>query len=300
MVDARVAQDRAADILTKYRQRVEPARKHNLKAPADVPARRAEAQHYSVMSGGKRLRPALVLAACELCGGSAEQALPGGAAVECVHAFSLVHDDLPALDDDDLRRGRATVHKVYGEAMALLAGDALLTRAFEILTEYVEAADVSSRLCGELAAAVGWRGMIAGQVADGEGQNRLPDRELVDYIHRYKTGRLICCACRMGALSAGADARSLAAVSRFGEHLGLAFQITDDLLDATGSAEQVGKRTGKDAEAGKQTYPQIVGIDGSRSAAERETASAVAALEPMGSRAEPLARLARFVLSRVS
>jgi len=300
MVDARVAQDRAADILAKYRQLIEPALEHYLQAPADVPARLAEAMRYSVMSGGKRLRPALVLAACELCGGSAEQALPGAVAVECVHAFSLVHDDLPALDDDDLRRGRATVHKVYGEAMALLAGDALLTRAFEILTEHVGAADVSSRLCGELAAAVGWRGMIAGQVADWEGQQRPADRELVEYIHRYKTGRLIRCACRMGALSAGADARSLAAVSRFGEHLGLAFQITDDLLDATGSAEQVGKRTGKDAEAGKQTYPQIVGIDGSRSAAERETASAVAALEPMGSRAEPLARLARFVLGRAS
>jgi len=300
MAETRAVQDRAADILAKCRQLVEPALEHYLRPPADVPGRLAEAMRYSVMSGGKRLRPALVLSACELCGGSAEQALPAAAAVECVHAFSLVHDDLPALDDDDLRRGRATVHKVYGEAMALLAGDALLTRAFEILTAHVEAADVSSRLCGELAAAVGWQGMIAGQVADWEGQHRAPARELVDYIHRYKTGRLIRCACRMGALSAGADARSLSAVSRFGEHLGLAFQITDDLLDATGSAEQVGKRTGKDADAGKQTYPQIVGINGSYSAAEREIGLAVAALEPMGRRAEPLSRLAGFVVGRAS
>jgi len=298
MAETDVVATRVAERLALRQEQVEPAMKLYLRGTADVPESLGEAMRYSVFGGGKRIRPAILLAACELCGGSAEDALAAGAAIECVHAFSLVHDDLPCMDDDDLRRGRATTHKAYGEAMALLAGDALLALAFGIIVQGYGHKPVAAKLCGELHEATGWQGMIAGQVADLQGEDQSPTRELVDYIHEYKTGRLIRCACRMGAIVAGVDGERLAALGRYGKHLGLAFQITDDLLDATATAEQVGKRTGKDAAAGKQTYPQVLGLAGSRQAASHQIAEAINALEPFGSAAEELTDLARYILDR--
>jgi geranylgeranyl diphosphate synthase type II len=253
---------------------------------------------YSVLSGGKRLRPVLVLASCQICGGDPETALPGAAAIECVHAFSLIHDDLPIMDDDDFRRGQPTVHKVYGDAIALLAGDALLALAFDIITDGYPTSPISSKLCAELADAVGWRGMIGGQAADLLGERQPVQRDLVEYIHRHKTGRLIRCACRMGAIVAEAGQEDLLALTRYGENLGLAFQITDDLLDVTATEEQTGKRTGKDAQAGKQTYPRAVGVKESRRQAEKTILRAIEALEPIGEEADQMIDIAHAVLRR--
>lgn len=297
---ARTQEVTAADCLSRCRPLVEAELQRHLSDLSEAPEQLAEAMRYSVFSGGKRFRPALVLGSCRLCGGRIERALPAAAAVECVHAFSLVHDDLPIMDDDDLRRGRPTVHKVFGDAIALLAGDALLAIAFEIIAHHTEPAAVSSRLCAELAGAVGWRGMIGGQVADLLGQQRQVDPELVEYIHRHKTGQLIKCACRMGGIVAEADQPAMQALTTYGEHLGLAFQITDDLLDVTATAEQTGKKTGKDAEAGKQTYPQAVGIKRSRQKAEQAVRTAVQAIEPLGEAAGEMIELARAVLRRQS
>jgi geranylgeranyl diphosphate synthase type II len=298
MVDVKVEGTDAASRLARRARMVELALEPWLQAGPDVPRQLAEAMRYSLFSGGKRFRPALVLAACEVCGGAVERALPAAAAIECVHTFALIHDDLPVMDDDDLRRGQPTAHKVFGEAIALLAGDALLALAFGILSTQVRDAAVSSRLCAELAEAVGWEGMIGGQAADWLGQGEPVGQERVEHIHQRKTGRLIRCACRMGAVAAAADNTMMEALSRYGEHLGLAFQIVDDVLDATGSAAQTGKRTGKDLAAGKQTYPRAVGIEASRAAAQREAEAAIGALEAMGPQAEELRGLARLVVHR--
>jgi geranylgeranyl diphosphate synthase type II len=258
--------------------------------------RLAEAMRYSLEAGGKRLRPALVLWCGEACGGDQRTAMSAAVAVECVHTFSLIHDDLPALDDDDLRRGRPTCHKQYGEAIAILAGDALLALAFEVLGGEVADPAVARAMTRELAAAAGWQGMIGGEAADIEGQSMTPDASLVARIHAAKTARLIEASCRLGALAAKASESQLAALARYGHELGLAFQATDDLLDVTASSDQIGKRTGKDAAAGKQTYPRAVGMEETRRIAREATDRAVAALRPLGG--ARLAALARFVLER--
>ena len=253
---------------------------------------------YSALAPGKRFRPYLVAASCRLCGGTDGLALPVAAAMECVHAFSLVHDDLPAMDDDDLRRGRPTCHKVFGEAMAILAGDALLALAFEILVTRTAPSTDRAGLVRILAEATGRNGMIGGQAADILGERLPPSLQRVRQIHAGKTAALISASCRMGAVAAGADAAAIEALGRYGRHVGMAFQIADDLLDLTSTPQQLGKATAKDAEAHKQTYPAVVGMESARLAAVEETAKAIEALKPFGAAADNLRSLARFVIER--
>ena len=267
-----------------------------LKSGAPPHSRLAESVEYSLGQGGKRLRPILVLEACGVCGGSEERAVAAALAVECVHTFSLVHDDLPAMDDDDLRRGVATNHKVFGEAVAVLAGDWLLGHAFELLSgDRVEAG-----IRGPLAAALarGTLGMISGQGADIDSEGLPPEVSRVEYIHAHKTAALTEACCVMGARCASGGDEAVESMGRYGRHLGFAFQIADDLLDRTSTAAVLGKRAGKDAGAAKQTYPAACGVDESRARAKREIDEALDALRDFGAAADNLRGLARFVIAR--
>ena len=246
-----------------------------LELDADCPADLREAMSYSLMAGGKRLRPCLVLLACEACGGTVERALPAACAIEMVHTYSLIHDDLPAMDDDDLRRGRPTNHKMFGEATAILAGDALLTRAFEVLARDVHPAEVAAQCCTDLAAAAGPSGMVGGQSADLAAEHaKSTTLEQLEAIHRRKTGRLITSALTMGARIALANEQTRENLQNYGICIGLAFQITDDLLDLTGDQEKMGKALQKDATHGKLTYPALMGVEASRQLAEKLVESA--------------------------
>jgi geranylgeranyl diphosphate synthase type II len=263
-----------------------------------LPGNLRAALRYSLLGGGKRVRPRLALLAARAVGGELEAALPAAGAIELVHTFSLVHDDLPAMDDDDLRRGRPTLHKHAGEAMAILAGDAMLALAFELLCDELASPATAAQLCRELAVAT--NDMIAGQVYD-----TLPDfppglstKEQLETIHRHKTLALIRCAARMGAISGGASADALAAVTRYAEAIGLMFQIVDDILDVTQTTEHLGKRAHKDADQGKLTYPGHLGLEGSRREVERLDAEARAALAPLGAPAAPLVQLAHDLAVR--
>jgi len=287
-----------------------------LAADADVPPRLAEAMAYSALAPGKRVRPYVVCRAHALCGGMdprkttagrdvgrRDQAwsvavLPIAAAIECVHAFSLIHDDLPAMDDDDLRRGRPTNHVKFGEAMAILAGDALLALAFELVARDAPDGSDVRRMTLELARGAGWAGMIGGQAADVLAETEPPDAAIVDYIHTRKTARLFQASARLGSIAAAAPDATIDALGRYGLQLGRAFQIADDLLDVTASSEQIGKATGKDASAGKQTYPRCVSIAETRRLAARAAADAIAALDEFGPAADDLRALARFVVDR--
>ncbi len=262
--------------------------------PPELPA----AMRYSALAPGKRLRPYLVTRCCELVGGETGTVWPVAAAVECVHAFSLIHDDLPAMDDDDLRRGQPTCHRKFDEATAILAGDALVVLAFELLTREVADRDVASRLVLELASGTGWAGMIGGQAADVHGQSKPPSLEQVKYIHAHKTARLFETACRLGAIAGHADAGKLASAGRYGQMVGRAFQIADDLLDVTAGPTALGKDVGKDAMAGKQTFPRCVGVEGSRAAARNAVETAIAALGVFGPEADDLRELAEYVVDR--
>lgn len=263
-----------------------------------LPTNLAEAGRYGVLGGGKRLRPALVLMTCRCVGGTIEQALPAAGALELVHCFSLIHDDLPALDNDLLRRNRPTLHVHAGEAMAILAGDLTLTMAFAELAKTDLPASKRVALVKELAQST--TDMVAGQVYDTLGG--LPeDRsaiEQVQLVHQNKTGALIRCACRMGGICGDADADTMQALSNYGDSMGLMFQIVDDLIDVTQSAEHVGKATGKDAELGKLTYPEILGVDACHEQVERLLAEAIEAISPLGQAADDLAALARFMAIR--
>jgi geranylgeranyl diphosphate synthase type II len=266
-----------------------------------TPDRLREAILYSLLAGGKRLRPTLVLecfraAAPAPTEAQSRAALAAAGAIELIHTFSLVHDDLPAMDDDDLRRGRPTNHKVYGEAMAILAGDAMTTLAFEFLAR--EAGPLAPALIVELAHASGPAGMIGGQVLDIDGENKSLTLAQLQHLHRLKTGALLRCSCRMGVIAANGSEAQLAAATAYGQHLGLAFQIVDDLLDVTSTPEQMGKATNKDKDKGKNTYPTLLGLDASRQQAEQELAAALDALNPFGTAAEGLKNLAKFVVQR--
>jgi geranylgeranyl diphosphate synthase type II len=266
-----------------------------------APPRLLDAIEYSLMAGGKRLRPALVLETARACGARADNpsALAAAGAIELIHTFSLVHDDLPAMDDDDLRRGRPTNHKVFGEAMAILAGDAMVTMAFEVIAEDADASVVPA-LIRELASASGPVGMIGGQVLDIDGENVSLSLDELRRLHAMKTGALLTSACRMGAIAAGASADRLEAVTAFGRHLGLAFQIVDDLLDVTSTPEQMGKATGKDAGKGKNTYPSLMGLEASRREADGQLRAGLASIETLGGKGMGLQQLARFVVERSS
>lgn len=267
----------------------------------DAPAQLMEAIAYSFSAGGKRLRPALVGECCRACGGTSDaarkSARAAALAMELIHTFSLVHDDLPAMDDDDLRRGRPTSHKVFGEAMAILAGDAMTTMAFEVIVVDAQPR-VAGALVRELAHNAGPQGMIGGQVLDMEGEGKQLQLSELQHLHRMKTGALLTASCRMGAIAAGADERQLEAVTEYGRHLGLAFQIIDDVLDVTGTPEQMGKATGKDAEKGKNTYPTLLGLEESRREATKQLQAALASADLLGDRGAGLKALARFVVER--
>lgn len=277
---------------------VDAALENYLRPASDVPERLREAILYSIRAGGKRLRPALVVMVCQACGGTTEQALPAASAVEMIHTFSLIHDDLPAMDDDDLRRGRPTNHKIFGEGMAVLAGDALVTYAFETIARQVEDAKKVRRLVVELAGGAGATGMIGGQVVDILHENRSGDLETVKYIHTHKTARLFATACRMGAISANAGDDLVEAVGTFGLKLGQAFQIVDDLLDVLSSPQTLGKNTQKDRHAGKLTYPALIGTDASQQQASELMDQARTALQPLGSAGDALLQLTDYIAQR--
>jgi len=266
--------------------------------PSDPHSRLPAAVQYSVQAGGKRLRPILVLETCRVCGARSKPALPAALAMEFVHTFSLIHDDLPAMDNDDLRRGQPTNHRVFGDGLAVLAGDWLLAHAFSLLASNRIAREAVPALVSALAA--GTLDMIKGQSADLAGEDQDPDGQLTRYIHQNKTAALIETCCRLGATCAGAPGDAVAALARYGRHLGLAFQITDDLLDATGTTESMGKLVGKDAGAGKQTYLAAFGLEQSRAQARREAESALRVLDSFGGGADRLRDLARYVLGRGS
>lgn len=263
------------------------------------PATIHAAMRYSVFAGGKRLRPVLCLAAAEACGGEFSLALPPACAVELMHTYSLVHDDLPAMDDDDLRRGRPTCHKVYGEGMAILCGDALLTEAFIVIGQTVATKRYNTRdYITELAVTGSSRKLIGGQVMDLEGEGKkLTKRDLVR-IHEAKTAALLTTSLRLGAMTANATPAKLEALTLFGHALGLAFQVIDDILDVTQSTEVLGKTAGKDQAVEKSTYPAIIGLEASRKEAVRLTAIAMDALNPLGKSAELLREVATNLLKR--
>ena len=263
------------------------------------PATIHKAMRYSLFAGGKRMRPALVLAAAQACGGREIDALPMACAVECIHTYSLVHDDLPAMDNDDYRRGKLTNHKVFGEGIAILAGDALLTHAFEIIAQAKVLRRYPHReLVLELARASGSLQLIAGQVADLEGEGKKTSAAQLKYIHERKTSALLCCSARLGGMSTNCSATQLRALTDFGYHVGLAFQVIDDILDVTQTSEKLGKTAGKDTKAQKATYPSIVGLERSRKIAAQLTDKAFAALSPFGKEAAALEALAEYLLKR--
>jgi geranylgeranyl diphosphate synthase type II len=263
------------------------------------PARLAEAIRYCLLAPGKRLRPRLVLLAARTCGNSnVADALPAACAVEMIHAYSLIHDDLPAMDDDDMRRGRPSCHVAFDEATAILAGDALLTLAFEVLATDIQPGATAARCCGELARAAGVAGMVGGQADDLAAERLRGSADQLESIHLRKTGALLRVSLRLGGIVAGANDEQLETLDQFGIRLGLAFQIVDDLLDASGKESDVGKRTGKDATRGKLTFPRLLGLEESRQRAEQLIAEACDVLEPFGPEGEDLRRVARFVLGR--
>jgi geranylgeranyl diphosphate synthase type II len=273
-------------------------------APAESahPTTIHRAMRYSLFAGGKRIRPILCRQSAAAISNEVPSALDAGCAIEMIHTYSLIHDDLPALDNDDFRRGKPTCHKVFGDAMAILAGDALFTLAMQTLVR-IDCLDAAPRvrLVDELAFASGTvDGMIGGQVTDIEGERQTPTAELLDSIHRAKTGALLRASVRMGGVCAGGDAARIEALSQYGEHVGLAFQIVDDILDVEESSEALGKTAGKDAAQGKITFPAVYGIDASRRMAHEQCAQAHEALEPFGTRARRLHEIADLIVHRKS
>ena len=263
------------------------------------PATIHRAMRYSLFAGGKRMRPALTLAAAEACGGDINQAMPLACAVECIHTYSLIHDDLPAMDNDDYRRGKLTNHKVFGEGIAVLAGDALLTQAFEIAAQCNTWKRYDMRqIILEIAKASGSLQLIAGQVADLEGEGKKLTKQQLEYIHERKTSALLCCSVRLGGMSANCSSTQLEALTEFGHCVGLAFQIIDDILDITQTSEQLGKTAGKDTQAKKATYPSIVGLEKSKKIAQRLTDRAFKSLGVFKGKTVALEALAEYLLKR--
>lgn len=262
------------------------------------PERLQAAIQYSLLAPGKRLRPLLVLSAAEICGCDPVKALPAAAAVEMIHCYSLIHDDLPAMDDDDMRRGRPSCHAAFDEATAILAGDALQPRAFEVLAEDIRPAEVAARCCLELAKAAGACRLVGGQADDLTAEGKPGSLAELEAIHSRKTGAMLVVSLRLGALVAQADENLLERLSAFGRDLGLAFQIIDDLLDQTGETAAIGKRTGQDEQRGKLTYPALLGVRESRRRAEDLIGAAIEQLHPWGAQATPLITLAQYVLQR--
>jgi geranylgeranyl diphosphate synthase type II len=269
-----------------------------------LPPRLHEAMRYSVFAGGKRLRPVLIIASCEAVGGEYQQVLHAACAMEMIHTYSLIHDDLPAMDDDDFRRGRPTNHKVYGEANAILAGDALLTEAFRLLADpeanHGVAPGVTLRVIETVARCAGSHGMVGGQVVDMESEGKAIDFATLQYIHTRKTGALFLASIQAGAWLGGGSDEQVTALTRYGETAGLAFQIADDILDIIGDQAQTGKDVGSDLARGKATYPALLGLSEARRRADELRDLAIAAIEPLGAPAEPLRAIARYIVDRTS
>ncbi len=285
--------------LNAHRQSVEAELDRRMPVDTTRPAILHKAMRYSVMAGGKRLRPILCIAACEAVGGRPESALLPGIAIEILHTYTLVHDDLPCMDDDELRRGHPTAHVVFGEANALLAGDALLTLAFEWLAQSAPPAPYNtSQLILELASAAGSQGVIGGQVEDLAAEGQQADADLVDYIHRHKTAALLRASVRMGGICGGASPAALTALTQYGECAGLAFQIADDILNVTATAEQLGKPVGNDEQLKKLTYVAVHGLDASRRKAQELITQALAAIRSLPGDPTPLAALAEYTVKR--
>ncbi len=288
-----------AQYVAHQQQRVDQALQRLVPSESTPPESIHRAMRYSLFAGGKRIRPILCMAAAEAVSDSPDGIEAPASTLELIHTYSLIHDDLPALDNDDLRRGVPTCHKKFGEAIAILAGDALLTLAFQVLSQLDCDGARKARLIEELAVASGtFGGMIGGQVNDLEGEGRHPTAALLDAIHRAKTGALLRASLRMGAIYAGADGQQLAALSCFGEHVGLAFQIVDDVLDVEQPSEKLGKTAGKDEKQKKITFPAVYGLERSREMAEHERLAAHLALRPFDERAERLRELADFIVQR--
>jgi geranylgeranyl diphosphate synthase type II len=275
-----------------------------LPAEQMMPGTLHQAMRYSIFAGGKRLRPILMIAASEAVGGSAQQVLHAACALEMIHTYSLVHDDLPAMDDDDFRRGRPTNHKVYGEATAVLAGDALLTEAFRLLADAEVnrsvPAETSLKVIEVIARYAGSQGMVGGQIIDMESEGKEIDFPTLEYIHTHKTGGLILASVKVGALLGGGDEEQITALTRFGGAAGLAFQVADDILDVVGDQADIGKDVGSDQARGKATYPALLGLTEARQRASELCDIAVESLTPLGPAAEPLQELARYIVERNS
>lgn len=281
-------------------QMADSAMEKHISEQGGIPDILRESMLYSLRAGGKRLRPVMVMLACEACGGTAEQAIAPASAIEMIHTYSLIHDDLPAMDNDDFRRGKPTNHKVYGEGPAILAGDALLTFAFTVLSRYVKDGELVGKLVLELSEASGAAGMVGGQSADLSGEQQENDLETLQYIHTNKTARLFQASMKMGALCAGASEEAVQSLTNFGLTLGLAFQVVDDLLDVTSTAEKMGKQVHKDADAGKMTYPAILGVEKSQEKAQELYDKALGYLEIEGIDNSGLKNLAVMLVVRES
>jgi len=289
--------------LAERRGLVDAALERHLPSEAAPPLTIHRAMRYSVMAGGKRLRPILVIAGAEAVGGAATMVMPTACALEMIHTYSLIHDDLPAMDDDDYRRGRLTNHKVFGDAIAILAGDALLTLAFRLIADNADLVSdprVIRDVVAEIADAAGTVGMVGGQVVDIESEGKAISAETLEYIHRHKTAALIRASLRVGARLAGGDAKAVAAITEAGSDLGLAFQIVDDILDVEGSLEELGKTAGSDERKQKATYPGIHGREASRRQAKMLIDRAKERLGVFGQRSAPLLALADYVVERKS
>jgi len=286
--------------LEECRARIEAALHLYLPLTDARPQTLHESLRYSVLSPGKRLRPTLTLAAAEAVGGRDEDVMPTACALECIHVFSLIHDDLPCMDNDDYRRGRLTNHKVYGDAMALLAGDALLALAFQLIAENVATAPADRVLptLRLIAEASGTWGMVGGQVVDMESQGQEVTTETLHYIHAHKTGALLTASVLAGAMLAGATPAQVDSLRAYGGHIGLAFQIADDILDVTGDEAKIGKPVGSDEERDKATYPKLYGLDESRRRAHAEVEAALKTLADFDGKAEPLRAIARYIVER--
>ncbi len=266
------------------------------------PAVLQEAMLYSLFAGGKRVRPILAMAAYEACGGNSANILPYASSLELIHTYSLIHDDLPAMDDDDLRRGKPTSHKVYGEAVAILAGDALLTEAFCILSDPSYGSGIREKdllnASREIAVAAGYQGMVAGQVQDILSENTEADADTLQFIHRHKTAALICASAKVGGILAGGGADIMEALTAYGENIGHAFQVIDDILDVAGDTKELGKTVGSDEKINKMTYPRLYGLQRSREIAKKLVDDAVSSLSLFSSGADPLREIARYLLER--
>lgn len=290
--------------LQEKKERVDSVLERYLPKKEELTLNLHKAMQHSLFAGGKRIRPILSIASFEAAGGKGERILPFACALEMIHTYSLIHDDLPAIDNDDYRRGKPTCHKVFGEAIAILAGDGLLTEAFRLMTSQPAKEHASNDealvldLINEVAQAAGVLGMVGGQVVDIESEGKAVDLPTVQYIHTHKTGAMILASVRVGAKLGGAKETLLKAMTRYGENLGLAFQVADDVLNVEGKAALMGKKTGSDQVKGKATYPSVLGVEESKIRSKELVEMAVDALKPFGPEADPLREIARFIIAR--